>query len=153
MAVEYFTEVWGGCMGPSLPDGTRLLVDPEKEIAPLSLVTIVLREGKGPWDKFMREAWREAMGNDDAPNCMGKVFLRRGTIGGRDAVMVAQLYPPTVGLIAVDEIEAMHAISGFDGRGEIRITEPEEWALIAWAGQGAAAMPPINPDWRRRPPG
>jgi len=67
--------------------------------------------------------------------------------------MLGQLFPPTVAVIAADEIKAMHAIVGSAGHGEIDVvgaTEREAWELIAWAG-GTEASPPINPAWRPAP--
>jgi hypothetical protein len=101
----------------------------------------------------MRAAWAEAMGNDDAPNCMAKVYLRHGTIDGRAAFMFGQLYPPTIAVIAADEIEAMHAVVGSAGHGEIDVvgeTQREAFELIAWC-RSKSASKPINPAWRPAP--
>ena len=146
---RYIAEVWGGCLGPALPDGTRLWVDPTKEIRPLELCTLVLRDGKGPWDRFMREAWSEAMGDADFQNTMAKIFLRHGTVNGRETFMLGQLYPPCVAVVAGDEVEAMHAVVGSAGHGNIDLvgeTEREAFELIAWCA--GHASPPINPNWR-----
>jgi hypothetical protein len=99
----------------------------------------------------MREAWAGAFGAADYPNVMAKVFLRHGKIGGREAFMLGQLYPPTVAVIAADEVMAMHKIVGSAGHGEIDVCaedeEREAWELIAWA-RGDKPSLPINSEWR-----
>ena len=150
----YLAEVWGGCLGPALPDGTRLWVDPDKPIEPLDLCTIVLRKDGGPWSRFMDAAWREATGNDDAPNCMAKIFLGQGASDGREMYLFGQLSPPCIGVVAADEIEAMHAVVGSAGHGEIDVcngeAEREAFELIAWCRSKSASRPSARNGGRRR---
>jgi hypothetical protein len=146
---RYLTEVYGGCMGPAVPDGTRFVVDPKKEIRPGDLCTVVLRKGKGPLDKFMREAWAGVYHDAAYPNVMGKIYLNRVKLGDREAVLLGQIYPPTVGLVALDEIEALHRDVGCASQAIDLCARGEDRAafdlLRPFAGKATA---PINPDWR-----
>jgi len=149
---RYLAEVWGGCLGPALPDGTRLWVDATEAIKPLDLCMVVLRDSKGPWDKFMREAWSEAMGPDyPFPNTMVKLFLARTRMDDRDVLLLGQLYPPCVGVVGLDEVEALHRVHASDGEGPIRLCaraeELEAFKLIA-PFRSRDTVEPINPDWR-----
>ena len=143
MSGLYEIETFGNCLGEAVPDGTRLVVDPTAEIKPLDLVCITLHEDRGPWQRFMKSAWDEAMDTPFA-NCMSKVFLDRGVRGGHEVILLGQFYPPTIGVIAVDEVKQMHKVVG-RAEGSIGACESvrEQFELIAWA-RGEETCKPIS---------
>lgn len=141
---DYLIQLYGNCLGEAFPDGSMFVADPAAEIPPLGLCHVVLREGD--WARSMREGWPEF--RDEPVVAMGKLFLDRGIRGGREVVLIAQFYPPTIAVIAVDDVEAMHRIVGEANR-NIKEWEAasEMFNLVAWA-RGTEATEPINPDWR-----
>ena len=102
MAERYKVEVHGGCLGEWLPDGTVLVADPDMEIRPLDLCNIIIRDGDGPWARFMRSCGEDFSGAT-------KIFL--GWIDGVGA-MVGQIVPPVVCILPDSEIESLHRIGG-----------------------------------------
>lgn len=97
----------------------------------------------------MREAWAGAMGGVEYPNIMGKIFLGRARVDGREALLLGQLYPPTVGLVGLEEVEALHGVVGAEG-GNIKLCARDEDldAFKLVAGFRGQATEPINPEWR-----
>lgn len=118
---RYSVEVCGDCLGEWIPSGTILVADPDAELQPLNVCQIVIRDGDGPWARFMR-----SVGDDFGGAC--KIYL--GRVEGVDgsAVMVGQLVPPVVCLIPESEIEAIHSIVG-SVDGERAMTEGDKGAL------------------------
>ncbi len=146
MSGRYEVEIVGGCMGPSLPDYTRLIADPGCKIRPFDLCRVVLKKG-GLHDRFMREAWTDVMGDATYPNSMAKIFLSRTKCGERDVLLLGQLQPPCVGVVAVDEIEALHRIVGCaDGKADLCAgkDELEAFQLIAPFGLHGKTIAPIS---------
>ena len=146
---RYIAETQGNCLGANLPDGTRLVVDAHETIRPSDICVIVLHEDRGAWSRFMRSAWAEAMGNDDAPNCMAKIYFARGVKDGREILLLGQLAPPCIGVVAAEEVAALHRVVGTAGEGSIEVAEREAFNLISWCA--GHASPPINPQWRPAP--
>lgn len=99
----------------------------------------------------MREAWAGAMGGAEYPNIMAKIFLDRVRVDGREALLLGQLYPPTVGLVGLEKVEALHRVVGSAGHGNIKLCARDEdleaFKLIA-GFRGKAATEPIDPEWR-----
>jgi hypothetical protein len=149
MADRYIVIATGGCLGPAVPDGTRLVADPSAEIKPLSLVSVTLRRTGGPWDKFLQSEWIAAMGFGEYPaDGLGKIFLDRVVRAGREVLLLGQFNPPCIGVVPVDEIEAAHKIVRMEnGSREAWLSVKEEFNLIAWA-RGENTIQPINPEWR-----
>lgn len=114
-SLRYEVEVVGDCLGDWIPNGTRLVADRSEDIRPLRLVSILFRDGDGPWSSWIRET-------GESSAC--KIFLGR-TPG---AVLVGQLVPPIVGIISETEIEALHPIVGAVGRA-LEMSERDRAAL------------------------
>ena len=128
-------------MGEWLPDGARVIVDPEEELSVPHLCWIVIRQGDGPWARFMTD-----VGCEFAGAC--KLFL--GWLSGPtgDLCLIGQLAPPVVGLIPETEIEALHRVIGVDGNPvHMSANDSAAYALIA-PFRREGSLKPINPAWR-----
>ena len=97
----------------------------------------------------MREAWAGAFGGVEYPNIMGKLFLARARANNHEVLLLGQLYPPCVGVIDIDEVEALHGVVGTEG-GTIKLCARDEDldAFKLVAGFRGRATEPINPEWR-----
>jgi hypothetical protein len=139
MSDRYVIATTGGCLGPAVPEGTGLVVDPNAEIKPLSIVALVLKPG-GPWGKYLQSDQTLPLGR------VCKLFLDRCVRNGRELLLVGQLFPPAIGVVALDEIEALHRIVEMENGGrEAWQSVREEFNLIAWA-RGENTIAPINPE-------
>jgi hypothetical protein len=85
---------------------------------------------------------------------MVKLFLGRGRANGREVLLLGQLCPPCVGVIGLDEIEAVHRTIG-EHQGFLKIlpcdADYEAYQLVS-AFAGKAEMEPINAEWRPMQP-
>ena len=117
---RYLCEMTGDCLGEWISDGTVLIADPTLDVRPLDLVAITIRDGDGPWPRYLRDVG-SALG-------FSKVFLRWVGEGDGRCALVGQVYPPAVCLVPEADIEAMHRVVGSVG-GELQMTARDTEAL------------------------
>lgn len=142
----YWIESLGTCMGDWIPTGRKLLVDPTADIKALDLVAIVIKPGPGHWGSTLA---RELEDDGRGIGGMVKIYLGRHPIDGADAILVGQLSPPTIGMVPLDEIEALHAVAGTDGDWpEMPALERQALTLLKPLAYVAKPQRPINPGWR-----
>lgn len=100
----YQIQFCGSCLGELVPNGTTLRADPTAPIAPMDMVSIVLKRVDGPFGAFMN-----AMGGDFAGVC--KLYLGSQLAADGERIhLVAQLAPPALSPIPESAIAAMHRV-------------------------------------------
>jgi len=125
-------------MGAWLPDGTKMVVDPDADILPMDLCVIHLHKDAGTVSRFLDDI---GTGLD-----VCKLFLRQHSGG----VLVCALNPVLMMLIPDEEIEAMHRVAGFLGTPGDLLPETRELMERVVDFCQFEPMTPINPGWHYR---
>jgi hypothetical protein len=87
----YTVAYFGACLGDWLANGSELIVDPDLDIRPLDIVSLVLKPDSGRWAELLN-----AMGQGYA----GAAKFHLGTYEANDGRVhvVGQLTPPCIAL-------------------------------------------------------
>lgn len=136
----------GGCLGGLVPDGSMLNADPNAQINPGDLVTIVMRPSS-PLDPYF------AYGSNFGISGVVKVYLGRSAHPCGETVHLFGLLSPA-GTLSMPEsrIDAMHKVSSVmrmdDDTAEARAATDLSLSLIMPFLQASEPLQPINPGWR-----
>lgn len=137
----------GGCLGGLVPDGSMLNADPNAEINPGDLVTIVMRPSSAQ-DPYFGYGLHFGIAG------VVKVYLGRSAHPCGETVHLFGLLSPA-GTLSMPEsrIDAMHKVASVtrmegDDTPEARAATDLSLSLIMPFLQAAEPLQPINPGWR-----
>lgn len=119
---EYQFQFCGDCLGEMVPNGTMLVADPSKPVAPMDVVAVHLR-GVGPYAAFVN-----AIGGD---GFMGvcKLYLGSKEQDGEIVHLVGQINPPLFSPIPASAIAGLHAVVDAEFSDDGRMGDADTAAL------------------------
>jgi hypothetical protein len=149
----YAVRAFGGCLGGSVPDNARLVVDTTQRIEPLDLCSAVLGSGgiweRSVWSDFEEQGVASDIGLTEP--ALVKFYLGTYLRAGERVFCLGQVNPPTIALVPEREIIALHKVVSQLASDDVSppaVSDDEKLAFCLMADfRSAESISPINPTW------